>query len=143
MREESKILKMLAAVMFLFCLMLMAIGAVHRTWAQTPVPATPAPLPNMTRGDLPLLRALAGLKITLHAGAAANTNIAIAGITTADSILSVLQAVGDVNEPTKFADRTSETWISGAGTIKLTTTSTAAGQIMVYWYDHDAYSLGQ
>lgn len=111
--------------------------------AQTPVPATPAPIPNMTRGEQPVIQTLAGLKVSVVAGAAANTNITVTGITTADSILSVLQVEPDNGTAaTMLTNRTTETWISGAGTIKLTTTATTGKQLLIFWYDHDSYSVG-
>lgn len=84
---------------------------------------------------------LASLAITLVDGAAADTNIAVTGITTGDTIVSVIEVVvaadtgtdatGD--KVTGLADRTSEADITSAGNIQLDTTNTTGSQLVVFW----------
>lgn len=84
-----------------------------------------------------LIKELQGLKITVVAGAAADTNIAISGIKTEDTLLAVLEiqpptaASGD----TIKGDRTSEASITSDGNIQLTTTDTTGNQLLVVWWD--------
>lgn len=63
------------------------------------------------------------------AGAAATTNIAVAGITTADSIGSVVQFSSGVPDVV-----TAEASITSDGNIQLSTTNTTGDTLLVTWY---------
>lgn len=135
---------------YLFCLALMVIlwsGAEAQTPQPTtnPTPyATAVPLPNLTRGELAPLRASLGLKVTVVAGAAADTNIAIAGLATSDTLLAVLEVFPPYSAAQfTLYNRLLETKITSAGNIQLNDTDSTGNQLLVIWYDHDAYSLGQ
>jgi hypothetical protein len=81
-----------------------------------------------------LITELRGLKITLVAGADADTNIAVAGIALVDTLLSVLEfTVADGNLDT-IVDQTANCAITSAGNIRCTN-STATSQLIVVWYD--------
>lgn len=75
------------------------------------------------------------IQVAVAAGAAINTNIAIAGIEPGDRLLAVLQmqpptaAAGDAI----VADRIGETSITSAGNIQLTTTDTTGNQLLVLY----------
>lgn len=58
-------------------------------------------------------------------------DVAIANITTADALESVLQVDGLSGVPT--ADRTSEASVVGAGVVVLSTTDTSADKLVVRW----------
>ena len=76
------------------------------------------------------------LKVNVVAGAAINTNIAIAGIATADKLVAVLQVEPDNGTTaTMLTNRTSEASITSAGNLQLTTTSTTGKQLLVLWLD--------
>lgn len=70
------------------------------------------------------------LKTSVVAGAAADTNIAIAGIATADQIQSVIQITAGVP-----SDLTSEAAITSAGNIQIDTTVTTGNTLIVNWWD--------
>ena len=74
------------------------------------------------------------LKFTLTDGAAANTNITVAGIATEDTLIGVqeFEAETGTYAPT---DRTSEASITSAGYIQLSTTTTASDKLLVIWHD--------
>lgn len=74
------------------------------------------------------LRQLQRLQITLVAGAAAVTNIAIAGITLDAEIVSVLHNTAGV-----IVDLTTEAAVTSAGNIQLSTTDTTGDQLIVFW----------
>ena len=82
------------------------------------------------------LRELQGLKINVVAGAEVNTNIAIAGIGTEDTLVSVLE----IQPPTASSgntvasDRTAVTAITSAGNIQCTEITTG-NQLLVIWYN--------
>lgn len=80
------------------------------------------------------IRELQGKKVTIAAGAGANTSIAIAGIGLKDTIGSVVEYVGGV--PTNV--RTSIASIYSAGNIRLTST-TAGNVLVVEWYPKAKY----
>lgn len=71
---------------------------------------------------------LQGLKQTVVAGAAADTDIAIAGIKVTDTILSVIEFAAGV--PT---DRTSVASITSAGNIQLTVDTTGDSLLVSYY----------
>lgn len=80
------------------------------------------------------IRELQGLRFTLVAGAAAATNIAVAGIAVADTLVSVLRF--DVDTTLRdITDVTSEAAIRSAGNIQLTTTVTTGDKLLVIWID--------
>lgn len=82
-----------------------------------------------------ILTEIQGLKITVVAGAGATTNIAVTGIATVDTLLSVLQLVGAGSDVTDIADRTGEASITSAGNIQLSSTDTSGSKLIVVWYD--------
>lgn len=84
-----------------------------------------------------VLKELQGLKFSVATGAAAATNIAITGITTSDTLVSVLQFVGAGTDITDVADRTSEASITSDGNIQLSSTDTTGGKLLVVWYDKE------
>lgn len=75
-----------------------------------------------------MIRELQGLTTKVVDGAAANTNIAIAGIKLTDTLQSVIEYVGGV--PT---DRLSVSAITSAGNIRLTTVSTGNKLAVTYF----------
>ena|ERR1044072_8472824 len=82
-----------------------------------------------------ILKELQGLKINVVAGAGANTNIAVTGIVTTDTLLAVLQfEPDDGTSSTMITNRTGTTSITSAGNIQCTV-STASKQLLVVWYD--------
>jgi len=85
-----------------------------------------------------ILVELQGLKVTVVAGAAANTNIPITGITTKDTLVAVLQVEPDNGTTgTMLTDRTGEASITSAGNIRLSTTATTDKQLLVIWFDKE------
>jgi len=76
------------------------------------------------------------LRVSHAAGANANTDITITGITTSDVIVSCLE----VQPPTATtgdaikSDQTANTTITGANTIRISQ-STAGNQVLVIWWD--------
>lgn len=74
------------------------------------------------------------LKITLAAGAGANTNIAISGIATEDTLLSVMELTAAAAIES-CADVTSIASITSAGNIQLTSSS-SSNQLIVIWLDN-------
>lgn len=77
------------------------------------------------------IRELQGKATTVVAGAAATTDIAVAGITMADTLGSVLM----FNSGTP-SDVTSEASITSDGNIQLDTTNSSGNQLVVEWYSH-------
>lgn len=73
---------------------------------------------------------LQGLKQVVVAGALANTNIAIAGISTADKLVGVVE----VPASAALVDRTAATSITSAGNIQCTA-STSGNQLIVTYID--------
>ncbi|MDD5092789.1 MAG: hypothetical protein PHV74_00185 [Dehalococcoidia bacterium] len=83
-----------------------------------------------------ILIELQGLKVNVAAGTTANTNIPISGITTEDTLKSVLQVEPDNGtSATMLTDRTAEASITSNGNIRLSTTNTTGKQLLVIWYD--------
>jgi hypothetical protein len=76
------------------------------------------------------------LRVSVAAGAGANTNIAISGITTSDVLVSVLE----IQPPTASsgntikADQTANTVIPSAGNIRISQ-DTSGNQVLVLWWD--------
>ena len=81
------------------------------------------------------------LKFTVVNGAAANTDIAIAGIATADKIVGVAKLDFTLSEGTpntrtwEASDLTSEASVTSAGNIQLSTTNTTSEVLLVLWLD--------
>lgn len=73
------------------------------------------------------------LKVKLADGAAADTNIAVAGIVAADRIISVIHNTAGV-----LADLTSEAAITSSGNVQLADTDTTGDQLLILWYDVSA-----
>lgn len=77
-----------------------------------------------------MIKELQGLTQTLVNGAAANTNIAVSGITTEDTIVSVIEYIAGV--PTN--DRTAATSITSNGNIQCTA-ATTSNKLIVLWFN--------
>jgi hypothetical protein len=77
------------------------------------------------------VKELQGLKQAVVSGAAANTNIAITGISTADKLVGVIEVPAAT---TTLVDRTSVASITSAGNIQLTQ-STSGNQLLVTYFD--------
>ena len=81
------------------------------------------------------------LKFTVVNGAAAATDIAIAGIATADKIVGVAKLDFTLSEGTpntrtwEASDLTSEASVTSAGNIQLSTTNTTGEVVLVLWLD--------
>ena len=81
------------------------------------------------------------LKFTVVNGAAANSNIAITGIATADKIVGVAKLDFTLTEGTPntrawdASDLTSEASVTSAGNIQLDTTDTTGEVLLVLWLD--------
>lgn len=75
-----------------------------------------------------MIKELQGLTTVVVAGAGANTNIAIAGIKTTDTIQSCLEFAAGVP-----ANRTSVTSITSAGNIQLTASTTGSTLVVTYF----------
>jgi len=87
-------------------------------------------------GVFELIREIQGLKVNVLAGAAVDTNIAVTGIATTDTILTCLQVEpDDGTASTMLTDRTAETTVTSAGNIQLGTTDTTGKQLLFVWYD--------
>ncbi|MCH7625633.1 MAG: hypothetical protein IIC83_06890 [Chloroflexi bacterium] len=81
------------------------------------------------------------LKFTVVNGAAANADIAIAGIAAADKIVGVAKLDFTLSEGTpntrtwEASDLTSEASVTSAGNIQLSTTNTTSEVLLVLWLD--------
>ncbi len=81
------------------------------------------------------------LKFTVVNGAAANSNIAITGIATADKIVGVAKLDFTLTEGTPntrawdASDLTGEASVTSAGNIQLDTTDTTGEVLLVLWLD--------
>jgi len=76
------------------------------------------------------------LKQAVVAGAAINTNIAITGIAVVDKIVGVTRLDRDATAANiNISDVTSETSITSAGNIQLTTTDTTGDSLLVTYLD--------
>jgi len=74
------------------------------------------------------------IKSAAVAGASANTNMAITGITTDDVLISVIEIATSTGIPT---DRTSTTSITSAGNIQCTV-DTSSDKLIVLYHDTSA-----
>jgi asparagine N-glycosylation enzyme membrane subunit Stt3 len=82
-----------------------------------------------------VLNELQGLVVTTVAGANANTNIAVTGITTSDTLVGVIEfTVNTGNLTSTVNNRLSTTSITSAGNIQCTQ-STSGSVLLVLWYD--------
>ena len=78
------------------------------------------------------------LTVAVVAGAAADTNIAITGIETEDSLVSVLRLNKDATAANiDITDVTAEADITSAGNIQLTDTVTTGDTLIVHYYKVD------
>ncbi len=81
------------------------------------------------------------LKFTVVNGAAANADIAIAGIAAADKIVGVAKLDFTLSEGTpntrtwEASDLTSEASVTSASNIQLSTTNTTSEVLLVLWLD--------
>jgi hypothetical protein len=75
------------------------------------------------------------LKAEVVAGANSATNIAVADITTSDTLLLVIYQAAD---NTLTANYESQASVTSAGNIQLSTNSTASGQLLVVWHKASA-----
>lgn len=83
-------------------------------------------------GDLvDILTELQGLSFAVGTGAGADTNIAVTGITTSDTLAFVLEVTADT---AALTDRTATSSITSAGNIQCTA-STAGNQLIIVWYN--------
>lgn len=71
-------------------------------------------------------------------GAAAATNIAVTGITTSDHIVGALYFPITGGNVTGVVDITSEVSIFSAGNIRVSTTVTTGGRIVLLWSNYEA-----
>lgn len=75
-----------------------------------------------------MIKELQGLQVVVLTGAAASTNIAVAGIKMTDTILSCIEYEAGVP-----VDRTSVTTITSAGNIQSTDASTGNKLVLMYY----------
>ena len=87
-----------------------------------------------------ILQELQGLRISVATGAAANTNIAVAGIATDDTLLSVVQFTRGAVTAITMSDVTSTASITSAGNIQLSAASTGH-KLIVVWFDKSGTHL--
>lgn len=75
------------------------------------------------------------IQVAVVAGAAANTDIAVAGITTRDALKAVFEydPDGRAAGTGQVFNRTGEAAITSDGNIQLTTTNTTGHDLMVIW----------
>lgn len=90
----------------------------------------------------PQLRAavseLQGLTIRVVAGAAARTNIAISGLKTTDTIVSVIQLDIDTATVRDAVDLTTEASIPTTGNLQVRTTVTTGDKLLVVYFSKPA-----
>ena len=82
-----------------------------------------------------VLLELQGVKVSVVAGAAADTNIAVTGLTAEDDIVAVLYFPISGGNVTDVQNLTSEVKARGAGVFQLETTATTGGKLVVLWLD--------
>lgn len=85
-------------------------------------------------GSHNVLRELQGLSWAVVNGAGANTNIAVSGITTSDTLAFVAEFTIATGNLTGINDRTSTSSITSAGNIQCTQ-STSGSRLIVVWYN--------
>jgi hypothetical protein len=81
------------------------------------------------------------MRVTVVAGAGANTNIAVAGIVMADTLLSVLRHIDSGAATTaSVVDHTAQAAITSDGNIQVTvaTNINAGDRLVVTWFDKAA-----
>lgn len=78
------------------------------------------------------IRELQAKTVSVADGAAANANIAVAGIGTADTVGSVVMFAAGVPSVVPV----SEVTITAAGIIQLSTTVSTGNKLVVEWYPH-------
>lgn len=81
-----------------------------------------------------LIKELQGLSVTVVNGANANTNIAVSGIVTTDTLLAVLEFTISGGNLNGINNKTSTSSITSAGNIQCTD-STATSRLIVLWYN--------
>ena len=75
------------------------------------------------------------LMVTVIPGAAASTNIAVAGITLRDGLLAVVQVEDTAGVADGvIAELVSEASITSDGNIQLSSTDTSAGGLLILWW---------
>ena len=88
-----------------------------------------------------ILQELQGLRISVVGGAAANTNIAVAGIAENDTLLSVVRFDRNATAANiTLADVSGIASITSAGNIQLTA-ATTGDSLIVFWYDKSGTHL--
>lgn len=100
--------------------------------AKTSVPAstTPATQRPVLEAIRSAVKELQGLKAAVVAGAGANTNIAVAGIATADIIVASIEH--DPDGTPILVDRTSTTSITSAGNVQCSVATTGSQLVILY-----------
>lgn len=91
--------------------------------------------PPQGKALVKLLRELQALKITVVDGAAADTNIPVAGLGATDLVKAILYFPIATGTVTSVADLTAELQAQTAGNIQIATTVTSGGKLIVIWYD--------
>lgn len=92
-------------------------------------------LSGVSDGMLDILRELQGLKIWVSAGAAANTNVSVVGITTEDTVLACI-GIDTTASPASAGCMLYADFVpTSAGNIQSPTASTEGKQIITFWYD--------
>lgn len=102
------------------------------------VPTTRAGSRPSQEGVAAAVSELQRLKCTVVAGANANTDITVTGITTSDTLLAVHRHVDPAASTTAaVVDHTSVASITAAGKIQCTnaTNTNAGDRLVVWWYD--------
>ena len=79
-----------------------------------------------------LITELQGLSVNVVTGAASSTSIAVTGIVTTDTLLSVLEFTISGGNLTGINDRTSASTIDSAGNIKVAA-NTSSNRLIVLW----------
>ena len=75
-------------------------------------------------------------KVVVVAGTTAAANIAVSGIATSDKIVAVVRVDLDATAANiDVDDLTSESSITSAGNIQLSTTNTTGDKLIVFWLD--------
>ena len=82
-----------------------------------------------------VLLELQGIKVSVVNGAAADTNIAVTGLTNEDDVVAVLYFPISGGNVTGVQNLTSEVAARTAGNIQLSDTATTGGRLVVLWLD--------
>lgn len=111
--------------------------------ALTPVPSAPASRRPTAEAVLSAVKELQRLRCKIATGAAANANITVTGIATADQLVGVIRldvaadsgtsATG--NKVQDVSDLLAEASITAADTIRLSTTDTSGDKLLVLYFD--------